>query len=169
MIVRVLYLAGSNSPPVTAHSKYILQRTALLHMPPWRLRGSQACYITYISTRAASHHNNFCQFRSHARCRPSTQTGLRWAQSAPYTAQSTGATPLRKQLKDEAKQRRAAARNATPAPSTESQRKLKDWELTVGIEIHAQLNTARKLFSCKYSVHVARSKLINSRCGNFHQ
>jgi aspartyl-tRNA(Asn)/glutamyl-tRNA(Gln) amidotransferase subunit B len=47
--------------------------------------------------------------------------------------------PLRKQLKDQAK-----ARKSSPKSNKQS---LKDWELTVGIEIHAQLNTARKLFS----------------------
>ena len=60
--------------------------------------------------------------------------------------------PFRKQLKDEAKQRKPVARgnvsgttkdgidNATSAA----------WELTVGLEIHAQMNTARKLFSSKF-------------------
>ena len=57
--------------------------------------------------------------------------------------------PLRKQLKDEAKARKAAAletQGKTKAKKVDG--RLKDWELTVGIEIHAQLNTARKLFSC---------------------
>ncbi|KAJ9611708.1 hypothetical protein H2200_004892 [Cladophialophora chaetospira] len=52
--------------------------------------------------------------------------------------------PLRKQLKDAAKAARTAA--ATPV-TTESPDILADWELTVGIEIHAQLNASRKLFS----------------------
>jgi aspartyl-tRNA(Asn)/glutamyl-tRNA(Gln) amidotransferase subunit B len=52
--------------------------------------------------------------------------------------------PFRKQLKDEAaKLRKSAGPNRTKA----NKQKLDDWELTVGIEIHAQLNTARKLFS----------------------
>ena len=55
--------------------------------------------------------------------------------------------PLRKQLKDEAKARKLAAH-----PSKQSNQHKKDprdekWELTVGIEIHAELNTTRKLFS----------------------
>lgn len=64
--------------------------------------------------------------------------------------QSSTLVPLRKQLKDEAKAKKAAAFNKATgkAPSAELGRRLKDWELTVGIEIHAQLNTARKLFSC---------------------
>ena len=52
--------------------------------------------------------------------------------------------PFRKQLKDEAKQRKA---EGLGKKSKKDNQKLDDWELTVGIEIHAQLNTARKLFS----------------------
>jgi aspartyl-tRNA(Asn)/glutamyl-tRNA(Gln) amidotransferase subunit B len=54
--------------------------------------------------------------------------------------------PLRKQLKVEAKQKRLETRSgvvATPEANVPGE----DWELTVGIEIHAELNTARKLFS----------------------
>ena len=50
-------------------------------------------------------------------------------------------TPFRKQLKDAAK-----ARKKEPKHSGEPDR-AKRWELTVGIEVHAELNTARKLFS----------------------
>jgi aspartyl-tRNA(Asn)/glutamyl-tRNA(Gln) amidotransferase subunit B len=46
-------------------------------------------------------------------------------------------------LKDEAKKRKSEH----PKKSKGSNQKLENWELTVGIEIHAQLNTARKLFS----------------------
>jgi len=52
--------------------------------------------------------------------------------------------PLRKELKDAAK----AAKKAAAYTPPESPDILPDWELTVGIEIHAQLNAARKLFSC---------------------
>ncbi|KAE8445542.1 hypothetical protein EG329_013306 [Mollisiaceae sp. DMI_Dod_QoI] len=54
------------------------------------------------------------------------------------------AIPFRKQLKDEAKQRKAEG--AGKKAKKDNQR-LDNWELTVGIEIHAQLNTPRKLFS----------------------
>jgi aspartyl-tRNA(Asn)/glutamyl-tRNA(Gln) amidotransferase subunit B len=47
-------------------------------------------------------------------------------------------------LKDEAA---TARRSSTPKRPKAQNQKLDDWELTVGIEIHAQLNTARKLFS----------------------
>jgi aspartyl-tRNA(Asn)/glutamyl-tRNA(Gln) amidotransferase subunit B len=52
--------------------------------------------------------------------------------------------PFRKQLKDEAKKRKA---EGTGKKAKQDNQKLDSWELTVGIEIHAQLNTARKLFS----------------------
>ncbi|KIY02864.1 uncharacterized protein Z520_01329 [Fonsecaea multimorphosa CBS 102226] len=52
--------------------------------------------------------------------------------------------PLRKQLKDAAKAVRTLPPAATAAESPDI---LPDWELTVGIEIHAQLNASRKLFS----------------------
>jgi len=54
------------------------------------------------------------------------------------------ATPFRKQLKDEAKKRKA---EGVGKKTREDNQKLEEWELTVGIEIHAQLNTERKLFS----------------------
>lgn len=53
--------------------------------------------------------------------------------------------PLRKELKEEAKRRRIESKIA-PAHSKDDV-KLANWELTVGIEIHAELNTSRKLFS----------------------
>ncbi|KAJ1326101.1 aspartyl-tRNA(Asn)/glutamyl-tRNA(Gln) amidotransferase subunit B [Microdochium nivale] len=52
--------------------------------------------------------------------------------------------PLRKQLKDEAKQLKASG---TKKKKNASNQVVPGWELTVGIEIHAQLNTPRKLFS----------------------
>ena len=55
---------------------------------------------------------------------------------------------FRKQLKDEVKERRAAGHVGARPPTEALKDKLSEqWELTVGIEIHAQLNTERKLFS----------------------
>jgi len=54
-------------------------------------------------------------------------------------------------LKDEAKQRRAADKLGSHVPKTNANAPLEKWELTVGIEIHAQLNTERKLFSSLFS------------------
>ncbi|KAK6005160.1 hypothetical protein QM012_007939 [Aureobasidium pullulans] len=56
------------------------------------------------------------------------------------------AVPLRKQLKEEAKQRKKSAKAAGKA-NNEVNTLLDKWELTVGIEVHAELNTAHKLFS----------------------
>ncbi|KXX77751.1 Glutamyl-tRNA(Gln) amidotransferase subunit B, mitochondrial [Madurella mycetomatis] len=64
------------------------------------------------------------------------------------TASSTPAvpvTPIRKQLKEEAKALKASGKKRKKK-NTDNQT-VPGWELTVGIEIHAQLNTARKLFS----------------------
>ncbi|KAK0101796.1 hypothetical protein ONS95_006946 [Cadophora gregata] len=54
---------------------------------------------------------------------------------------------FRKQLKEEAKLRKAEGGKI----SNKDNQTLDNWELTVGIEIHAQLNTARKLFSAAAS------------------
>lgn len=58
--------------------------------------------------------------------------------------------PFRKQQKDEAKKRKVSPAQKASKKSAQDAR-LEDWELTVGIEIHAQLNTARKLFSAAAS------------------
>jgi aspartyl-tRNA(Asn)/glutamyl-tRNA(Gln) amidotransferase subunit B len=58
--------------------------------------------------------------------------------------------PFRKVLKDAAKKKRTESRNgsgSSKASPSKADRRLDKWELTVGIEIHAELNTARKLFS----------------------
>lgn len=54
--------------------------------------------------------------------------------------------PFRKALKDAAKQQRRASKGDGKSKKAVDPR-LEKWELTVGIEIHAELNTARKLFS----------------------
>lgn len=56
------------------------------------------------------------------------------------------AIPLRKHLKAEAKLKKAEAKILTGKKIQADARREK-WELTVGIEIHAELNTACKLFS----------------------
>jgi aspartyl-tRNA(Asn)/glutamyl-tRNA(Gln) amidotransferase subunit B len=65
------------------------------------------------------------------------------AQSEILTSEEP-VVPLRKKLKDEAKQLKKQAKTRK---SKGSNQVVDDWELTVGIEIHAQLNTPRKLFS----------------------
>ena len=54
--------------------------------------------------------------------------------------------PYRKQLKEESKRRRAA-KHLNNEETRKKDARLEKWELTVGIEVHAQLNTERKLFS----------------------
>ncbi|KFY71557.1 hypothetical protein V499_08255 [Pseudogymnoascus sp. VKM F-103] len=66
---------------------------------------------------------------------------------SPNDAGDEPYVPLRKQIKDELKRRKAAARDPSSSPPNASAERLPDWELTVGIEIHAQLNTPTKLFS----------------------
>ncbi|KAI1171548.1 GatB/GatE catalytic domain-containing protein [Nemania sp. FL0916] len=65
---------------------------------------------------------------------------------------ATAHVPLRQQLKDEAKRQKAAGQTKEKEKGKKKKAKannqvVEGWELTVGIEIHAQLNTARKLFS----------------------
>ncbi|THY63826.1 hypothetical protein D6C99_00444 [Aureobasidium pullulans] len=57
------------------------------------------------------------------------------------------AVPLRKQLREEAKQRKKSAKSAKSPGNNAADPLLDKWELTVGIEVHAELNTAHKLFS----------------------
>ncbi|KAK4098744.1 hypothetical protein N658DRAFT_215994 [Parathielavia hyrcaniae] len=65
---------------------------------------------------------------------------------AQVSARAVAATvsPLRKQLKDEARALKASGKKKKNKADNQA---VPGWELTVGIEIHAQLNTARKLFS----------------------
>lgn len=56
--------------------------------------------------------------------------------------------PLRKQLKDEAKAKRLAKGKGNGQDKVTAARH-NGWELTVGIEVHAQLDTDAKLFSSK--------------------
>ncbi|KAK3320209.1 amidotransferase-like protein [Cercophora scortea] len=60
--------------------------------------------------------------------------------ASPVTAHE----PLRKQLKEQAKALKASGKKKKKNSDNQT---VPGWELTVGIEIHAQLNTARKLFS----------------------
>ncbi|KAF9695006.1 hypothetical protein EKO04_006721 [Ascochyta lentis] len=64
--------------------------------------------------------------------------------ASPSPAQDD--TPFRKALKDAAKQQKKASKGGKK-PKKAADPRLEKWELTVGVEIHAELNTARKLFS----------------------
>ncbi|KXJ90014.1 Glutamyl-tRNA amidotransferase subunit B, mitochondrial [Microdochium bolleyi] len=74
-----------------------------------------------------------------------SRRGLQSISRATTAASETPVhVPLRKQLKDEAKQLKASGKKKKKNVSNQV---VPGWELTVGIEIHAQLNTPRKLFS----------------------
>lgn len=75
-----------------------------------------------------------------------TTTGLHEVNSSQHTsaAKIDPPVPLRKQLKDQAKALKAAGKKKKAKADNQT---VPGWELTVGIEIHAQLNTSRKLFS----------------------
>ena len=61
---------------------------------------------------------------------------------------NVGGVSFGKQMKDEFKEKRIKKRIAkTKEASEEHTARLAGWNLTVGLEIHAQLNTERKLFS----------------------
>jgi aspartyl-tRNA(Asn)/glutamyl-tRNA(Gln) amidotransferase subunit B len=109
------------------------------------------------------------------------QSCLRWAKHSPLalrhfalntsarnlhiTSQQTAQddTPFRKALKDAAKQQKKASKGAKKSLKAADPR-LEKWELTVGIEIHAELNTARKLFS---SAATSVSEAPNSHASLF--
>ncbi|KAK8183315.1 GatB/GatE catalytic domain-containing protein [Phyllosticta capitalensis] len=57
------------------------------------------------------------------------------------------ALSFRAQQKEDAKRRRAQTGSKSTKSKSPLDAQLEKWELTVGIEIHAELNTARKLFS----------------------
>lgn len=80
------------------------------------------------------------------------------------TATHAEVTPLRKQLKDAKRQSRSGVKGALDIHDAEQDDRLKDWELTVGIEIHAQLNTSSKLFSrMRHFTHRRHLLLIDHR------
>ena len=76
-----------------------------------------------------------------------------WTSSLHTESPSGSNVPFRKQLKEDAKKKRVRERalgedgQATHNGRVDDDPKFKRWRLTVGLEIHAQLNTERKLFS----------------------
>ncbi|RDW84796.1 glutamyl-tRNA(Gln) amidotransferase subunit B [Coleophoma cylindrospora] len=76
---------------------------------------------------------------------PVAPQGTRLLHTDADTAIPEGTVAFRKQLKDEAKRKKAEGLGSKKAKI--DNQVLEKWELTVGIEIHAQLNTPRKLFS----------------------
>lgn len=118
-------------------------------MPPSIARGlahsTNAPMISIL--RPASH------IRTARACIVAKWLGSRGLQTAPPPSSTQEAIPLRKHLKEEAKRKKAEARVADGNGKGNGKNRAavdprhEKWELTVGIEIHAELNTACKLFS----------------------
>ncbi|KAG7135621.1 hypothetical protein HYQ45_006616 [Verticillium longisporum] len=103
-------------------------------------RGCVASSVSKSRAKQLGRHN----LLPHGRCQ---STQARQAHTVTTTVTATHlapSVPLRKKLKDEAKQLKKDAKQEKRKGSNQT---VDGWELTVGIEIHAQLNTARKLFS----------------------
>jgi hypothetical protein len=66
-----------------------------------------------------------------------------YGRQTAFIAHKETIVPLRKQLKQDAKTSKAQKRRGDGESAVQTD----DWELTVGIEIHAQLNAESKLFS----------------------
>ncbi|KAF2487106.1 GatB/GatE catalytic domain-containing protein [Neohortaea acidophila] len=91
----------------------------------------------------------------------------KWLRSRGFTsAPPAEPIPLRKHLKDEAKRRKAEEKSGKKKSSVVDTR-LEKWELTVGIEVHAELNTSRKLFSSAAATAEESNVLPNSRVALF--
>jgi len=81
---------------------------------------------------------------------------------------SPEAVPLRKHLKDEAKRKKAEAKASNSGNKKQkTDPRLEKWELTVGIEVHAELNTACKLFSSAPTASAEGNGLPNSHVALF--
>ncbi|SMR56273.1 unnamed protein product [Zymoseptoria tritici ST99CH_1A5] len=85
--------------------------------------------------------------------------------TAPISNQD--AVPLRKHLKDEAKRKKADAKKDGTNKKAKVDPRQEKWELTVGIEIHAELNTANKLFSPAPADASEGNDVANSRVAMF--
>ncbi|KAK8096168.1 PET112 family protein [Apiospora kogelbergensis] len=120
--------------PTAALSKYLLQgqvsRQGCLRLTRSHLSARALALRPAIASHCRSLH---------------TQQAAPEASLSSSPAPPPSHVPLRKQLKDEAKKAKAAA--AGKKKKNASNQVVPGWELTVGIEIHAQLNTAKKLFS----------------------
>ncbi|KAK2749334.1 hypothetical protein FQN55_003660 [Onygenales sp. PD_40] len=99
------------------------------------LRGARLVDLWSSSAQTTTPTTTKRNWSSSSRCSSDPQTAA--------TTESPAYVPFRKQLKDEAKAKRAAKRDSDDMPAA----KHEGWELTVGIEIHAQLDTDAKLFS----------------------
>ncbi|KAF5849289.1 hypothetical protein GGP41_006246 [Bipolaris sorokiniana] len=74
-----------------------------------------------------------------------TRRSIQTETQSPPSSQD--GTSFRKLLKDTAKQQKKEKGSSASSSKNSKDARLEKWELTVGIEVHAELNTARKLFS----------------------
>ncbi|MCJ1358676.1 MAG: hypothetical protein MMC33_008676 [Icmadophila ericetorum] len=111
---------------------YIASTCRRLRLHPWQ--SSKVNSFKYQGPREPQATQSF----------PQSAIKVRWLQTGSSEIQHV---PFRKQLKDAAKRRREAGENGENKRSKIAAGQLEQWELTVGIEVHAQLNTERKLFS----------------------
>ncbi|KAK3724465.1 hypothetical protein LTR37_001089 [Vermiconidia calcicola] len=88
--------------------------------------------------------------------------GLTTVESTPSQT-----VPLRKHLKDEAKRKKAEAKGSNINIKAKTNPHSDEWELTVGVEIHAELNTACKLFSAAPATAADINGLPNTRVALF--
>ncbi|KAL5601433.1 hypothetical protein BROUX41_002580 [Berkeleyomyces rouxiae] len=97
---------------------------------------------------------------------PATYRRSRFHTEASRRSEQPAATvPLRKRLKEEAK--RQKLQNVKPKFKASNQT-VPGWELTVGIEIHAQLNTPTKLFSsASINSRPAKTSSVNQHAALF--
>lgn len=99
----------------------------------------------------------------------------KWLQSRQFSISPLAyqeAVSLRKYLKDEAKKKKKKGTEARKNSQGVEQQfivdsRLEKWELTVGIEIHAELNTACKLFSNAPATVGEDNATANSRVALF--
>lgn len=143
--------------PSIEHSIFITSKQGMSALP---IRSAQLRCLSGISGRL------------HApRSAPRACYITKWLSSRGLTtarAPGPDAVPLRKHLKDEAKRKKAEAKASNNANKKQKlDPRLEKWELTVGIEVHAELNTACKLFSNAPTASAEGNSLPNSHVALF--
>ena len=133
-----IYSTLTSPPPKEDHYFHIQLSIKLLrpsHMlRPWLRQSTRAARSLPCSQCPRPYSSRLPTLTNPSRSVRCLQT------SAPA---SQDRVPLRKQLKQNAKALKAEKRQRRESEEASRQK----WELTVGIEIHAQLNTENKLFS----------------------
>jgi aspartyl-tRNA(Asn)/glutamyl-tRNA(Gln) amidotransferase subunit B len=143
--------------PSIEHSIFIISKQGMAALP---IRPAQLRCLSGISGRLYA-----------PRLAPRACYITKWLSSRGLTtAQAPGpdAVPLRKHLKDEAKRKKAEAKASNNGNKKQKiDPRLEKWELTVGIEVHAELNTACKLFSNAPTASAEGNSLPNSHVALF--